>query len=129
MLSPGWYWVPGLASLVALIGLGRTWLAERYHYLVWQVRYAWLALGSVLLAWTITILRSQAALDGVTGSYLSHGRYALVAIAPFAILFSAGIVRWFPITWRRWGVGAYVLGFVAFEWLCFWGTLMPYYYR
>lgn len=128
VLNPIWYWIPGLAMVMALAGLIRAWRAERgrQHYLAWQVRYAWLALGAVLAAWAATVVRSAATLgDNV---YLSHGRYAFVAIAPFAILFSAGIVQWIPSASRRWGVVVYIASLAAFEAWCFWGTLAPYYF-
>jgi 4-amino-4-deoxy-L-arabinose transferase-like glycosyltransferase len=127
VLNPAWYWAPGLATLLAVLGLTRTWLLERGRYPAWQVRYAGLALGAVLVAWAVAILRSTAD-QGNVRVYLSHGRYALVAIAPFALLFTAGILKWTPPAWRPWGAGAYVLGLAAFDLLCFWGALAPYYY-
>lgn len=127
VLAPVWYWIPGLATVLALLGLIRAWRSEHQrHYPAWQVRYAWLALGAVLVAWATTVLRSAASLGA--NVYLSHGRYAFVAIAPFAILFSAGIMQWIPMARRRWGVGVYVAGLVAFEAWCFWGTLVPAYF-
>lgn len=127
LLPPNWYWAPGLATLLALFGLARAWFLKRHLYPAWQIRFAGLALATVLLAWAITVLRSLAE-QGSANVYYSHGRYAFVALAPFALLFTAGLLQWVPRAWRRWGVGVYIVSLALFEASCFWGVLVPYYY-
>jgi hypothetical protein len=126
-----WYWLPGAAMLLAAIGLvwrSARWVRERG----WatgdsgRAGYLALALAAVALAWSLAIVRSQA----VQGAslYLSHGRYALVAVAPFALLFSLSVLQWIPAARRSWGLAAYWIALIAFDAAGFWGVFLPYYY-
>jgi hypothetical protein len=129
-LPNDWYWFPITAMLLAAIGLA--WLSARWvRQRGWttggarQVGYLALALGTVVLAWFLAIVRSQA-VQG-TALYLSHGRYVLVALAPFALLFSLGVQQWIPPALRRWGLALYWISLIAFDAAGFWGVFYPYF--
>jgi len=134
LLDPGWYWLPGLAMLGAGIGLAA--LAVRRVVAVAQGRAAPEAArtagfllycaGATLVAWVISIVRSQAVQS--LNRYHSHGRYAFVAIVPFALLLTAGLLGWAPERWQRRALWIYLAGLIAFDALAFWGYLVPFYY-
>jgi 4-amino-4-deoxy-L-arabinose transferase-like glycosyltransferase len=134
VLDGAWYWLPGAAMAGAGLGLalqaGRRTLAalqgrtteesaRRAGYLLYSG-------GAVLVAWAITILRSQAVQS--MNPYLSHGRYAFVTIGPFGLLLAAGLLGWLPESWQRRGLLAFLLAAMAFDALAFWGYLVPFYY-
>ena len=131
LLADVWYWGPTLATIGAFLGLA--WQALRYlrgsrrEGEGWQVRYIVFCVAAVLVAWSVAVLRGQAVQD-LGRPYYSHGRYAFIAMLPFAILFAKG---WLGIMGRRWseiGVVVYLVALVAFDGLCLWGLLAPYYY-
>jgi hypothetical protein len=80
----------------------------------------------VLVACVAAVLRSIA-VQGLA-PYLSHGRYIFIAMVPFALLFTLGLRAWTKRVWRRTAGFIYVLYLIAFDAVCFWGTLMPYYH-
>ena len=132
LLSPGWYQALALATFAALAGLAwqsahwirrRGWL-EGDH---WRARYVLFGFSAVALAWLAAIVRTQVEQGGLR-TYLSHGRYAFVAIAPFAMLFATGWLAGVPPQHRRSALWIYTLACIAFEAIAFWGYLVPYYY-
>lgn len=129
-LPESWYWVPGTAMLLAAIGLAwrsARWVRERGWATgdAQRAGYLALALVAALLAWSLAIVRSQA-VQGA-GLYLSHGRYVLVALAPFALLFSLGVQQWIPTARRNWGLALYWIALIAFDAAGFWGVFYPYF--
>ena len=73
--------------------------------------------------WAVTILRSQI-VQGVT-TY-SHGRYAFVGMAPFALLMTWGIIGLVPAKWRPWVAVGLVVAMAVFDAACVW-RVVPYY--
>lgn len=133
LLSPEWYWLPGLAMVAAAVGLswqGTRWLRQRgwAEGEAWRASYLLFALGVSLLAWAVAIIRSQA-IQGMARPYHSHGRYIFVTLPPFALLFTLGVLSWLPQAWRQRGLAIYLVTLAAFDALCFWGYLVPYYYH
>jgi hypothetical protein len=92
----------------------------------WLARYLLFSLGAVVVTWIVAITRSQV-VQGLV-SYLSHGRYAFIAIVPFAILFTVGLLYGLPERWRTGGFVVYLAALMAFDTLAFWGYLTPFYY-
>jgi hypothetical protein len=132
LLASEWYWLPGLATVVAATGLlwqGLGWLRGRAQSNDDERRPAYLlfATSSVILASAAAIVRSQA-VQGMS-TYLSHGRYVFVALVPFALLFTLGLQQWMSIILRRWWLIAYLIALVGFDALAFWGYLVPFYYK
>jgi hypothetical protein len=84
------------------------------------------ALSAVLLAWVVAIFRSLA--DQGMNTYLSHGRYIFVAMVPFAMLFILGLRAWVRESYQSVLSVMLILGLVVFDAVCFWGTLIPFYY-
>lgn len=130
-ISSVFYWTLGAITLIAAGGLfvwttlqfvrkNRTGLSN------WRVNYLIASACVVILAWLAAIVRGQMVQGN--GIYLSHGRYAYVALIPFAILFVLGLGQWLPATWDRKACAAMVVLMAVFDALCFWGYLVPYYY-
>jgi hypothetical protein len=90
------------------------------------MRFVLFSLICVLVAALSAVIRSQAE-QGMQSVYLSHGRYVFVAMVPFAMLFALGWLGALPERWRPLGLAAFVAASVAFDALCFWTLLVPYY--
>jgi len=132
LLSPEWYWLAGVATVAAVIGLlwrGARWLRERSRSKDDErhVAYLLFATSAVFLACSVALVRSQA-VQGMS-PYYSHGRYILVALVPFAILFTLGIRQWLAALLPQWWLALYLIALVGFDALGFWGYLVPFYYR
>lgn len=130
-----WYWLPGIATLAACAGLFRQAARSIGH-----IRHAGITVDqrrrilfftftfvTIAVAWVMAILRSQA--DQGMSAYQSHGRYIYVALVPFAVLFTQGILSLVKHAWRARATAVIALSIAAFDAVCFWGYLMPYYYR
>ncbi len=127
-LAPWAYWLPLLGMTGAAIGLGvSAWRGARRPRQPAPPGLAFLALAAVVVAITATIavLRGQVDQGAV---YHSHGRYAYVAMVPFALLFAAGWLGWLPQAWRRRGLVVFIAAVALFNAIAFWGFLVPYYY-
>jgi hypothetical protein len=130
LLTPGWYVLLAVASLASLVGL--VWLGFSRTSRVGQagitvgIRCLLFSAISLALAWSIAVIRGQAD-QGLGFNYFSHGRYVFVAMVPFTLLFTYGCLGAIPERLRRFGVITYLLCVVAFDAICFWAFLMPYY--
>jgi hypothetical protein len=82
--------------------------------------------AAVGLAWLAAIVRSQAYQGALL--YLSHGRYAYIAVVPFALLLVLGLEAWVPARWRPRALWAFLAVMVGFDALAFWGYLVPFYH-
>lgn len=112
----------GLARLMArAVRRGVAGAADR-----WQRHYLAYGFFAVALAWALAILRSQV-VQGMS-PYHSHGRYAFVAMAPFALLFAIGILWWLPRQARPYAAVGLVAAMAVLDAVCFWGYLVPYYH-
>ena len=89
--------------------------------------FAAFAVVVVAGAWLTAILRSQAD-QGTTSQYLSHGRYAYVAIVPSSILAAVGLAGWQSQSWRKRVIFILIVAAVVSDAICFWGFLIPHYY-
>jgi hypothetical protein len=130
-LSPVWYVVLGIVSVVSLAGLVLLAGSKMIHpgrRKNLPYRSPFLAYGfcTILAACMAAILRSVA-VQGLS-PYLSHGRYIFIAMVPFALLFTLGLRAWTKPAWRRAAAALFLLFLIAYDALCFWGTMMPYYY-
>ncbi|MGA2819827.1 MAG: hypothetical protein ABSF61_04115 [Anaerolineales bacterium] len=129
-LAPGWYWVPLAGMIIGAVGLfGFAWrrsAPSRSKPRPWRSGFLGLTVILVVVAWGLSVLRSQAYQGPKL--YLSHGRYAYVAIAPFALLLALGLQTWIPIRLRPASLWIYLAVLVAFDAIAFWGRLVPYYY-
>ena len=129
MLALPWYWIPLGATALAALGLvlgekvGR---AGHRKARGWRASFTVFALLAVGLAWAAAVARSQA-YQGAT-AYLSHGRYAYVAILPFAFLLVKGLQAWVPLPWRPASLWVFILLVVSFDAVSFLGYLVPFYY-
>ncbi|MHB0875270.1 MAG: glycosyltransferase family 39 protein [Anaerolineae bacterium] len=81
----------------------------------WRIRYAAFGFASVVVIWAMTILRSQI-VQGLT-TY-SHGRYAFVGMAPFALLMMWGILGLIPAKWRPWVAVGLAAAMAVFDGAC-----------
>ncbi len=79
-----------------------------------------------MFAWLIAILRTLPGPD--LPAYFSHGRYILIAISPIALLMVRGLDQWIPDRFSHIAGMVFVLALVAYDAICFWGFLVPYYY-
>jgi hypothetical protein len=131
----GWYWLPGILTLAAIAGLiiqsvgmivriRKDNRDEGRRHTILFIASAFVVLA---VAWEMAILRSQA--EQGMRAYPSHGRYAYVALIPFALLFAQGTLGLVRPAWRNRATLFFVVGMAAFDTLCFWGYLFPYYYR
>ena len=131
-LAPAWYWLPTVATFLALAGIV-VWairLARQKTPLIDKRRvgqYVTFALIAVGVAWVTAIVRSQAD-QGTSTPYQSHGRYVYVALVPFAVLFVLGVSSLFPARWRQRASAVLICASFAFQIVCFWGYLFPYYH-
>jgi hypothetical protein len=125
-----WYWILLGLTLFVLIGLAIRavrWLRDRARQDRTLVGYGGYALSVVGLASLLAVVRSLAA-QGL-GLYLSHGRYILIALLPFAVLFIVGLLTWTRDKERvATACQITILGLFAFDAVCFWGFLVPVYY-
>ena len=122
------YWaLAGVTAAVVLGGL-RAALGARSRGEASGGRAGYLGFGflAVLVAWGLAIVRAQAYQGAL--SYLSHGRYAFVAIVPFALCFTLGWRGLFPARRERVALMAYGLALVAFDAYAFWGVLIPHFH-
>ena len=130
-----WYWVPGVATLASFAGLvlqsvkyvGRIRQIGTNDEQRRRILFLTFALVAVGVAWVMAILRSQA--DQGMSAYQSHGRYIYIALISFAVLFPQGILGLVKYTWQRRATTIMIFGLTAFDALCFWGYLIPYYYH
>jgi hypothetical protein len=131
-LAPAWYVLAALSCAAALLGLvvlviGR--VRRRSQPLALNTpgtRHLLFCLLAVLCAWAIAVARGQAD-QGMPVNYLSHGRYAFVAMLPFALLFTLGLLEPLPARMRRAGLITYIVALLVFDAVCVWTTLAPYY--
>lgn len=130
-IAPIFYSMLGVITGMAVLGLAvwavrhlakKNWGALAH----WRISFLGAGAGAVVLAWLVSIVRSQA----VQGNslYFSHGRYAYVALLPFALLFVLGLRQWAPARWQRQACVALVIAMIIFDGVCFWNYLVPYYY-
>jgi hypothetical protein len=126
LLARAWYWIPlGLTALAAAgLLLGRIWCRSKSRQ--WRASLVAFALVVVAAAWAAAIVRSDAIQGGAL--YLSHGRYAYVAIVPFALLMVRGLEAWVPVRLRPVALWAFAALNVGFEAVAFWGYLIPFYH-
>jgi len=128
-VAPWMYMIALAISVLAVSGVfvWLSWLrrqaAETRRRLL---QYAVFAIVTVVVAWIIAILRSQA--DQSQSLYHSHGRYVYIALAQSAIIAVVGLLGWLPSLWHKRGAIAIVAIVVAFDAVCFWGYLVPHYY-
>ncbi len=130
-IAPALYGLPVAATLIAMAGLvvGGVRLLRGNLSLVSKHRlgiYGAFACAGVAVAWIAAVTRSQA--DQGMGPYQSHGRYAYVALVPFAILFVLGVLGLASARWQRRAAATLALVSAAFQLVCFWGFLFPYYH-
>jgi hypothetical protein len=130
-----WYWIPTVATIAAGVGL----MVQTIKYVRSKpaadsggdqshlIRYLAFLFIVVAVAWIMAILRSQA--DQGMSAYQSHGRYIYIAVIPFAMLFAQGLLGLVKPAWQRRALVIWIIGLVAFDALCFWGFLLPYYYQ
>ena len=126
-----WYVLMGAFSTVSLVGLvlltcSKMFHQERRENLPYRASFLVYSFFTVLVACLTAILRSVA-VQGLS-PYLSHGRYVFIAMVPFAMLFTLGLRAWTKPAWRRAAAALFLLFLIAYDALCFWGTMMPYYY-
>ena len=133
-IGSGWYSLPATLTIGALCALVwqliRKFCRNRNNVISEvQTSKVLLLTGSLVIfasAWIMAIIRSQAE-QGMT-SYQSHGRYAYIALIPFALLLTQGVIGPVKVPWQRRAVILFGIGIIAFDALCFWGFLFPYYY-
>jgi hypothetical protein len=126
-----WYVLLGAVSLVSVVGLVvltclKIFHQERMKDLPYRASFLVYGFCTVLAACVAALLRSVA-VQGLS-PYLSHGRYVFIAMVPFALLFTLGLRAWTKPAWRRVAGGLFLLFLIAYDALCFWGIMMPYYY-
>ncbi|MCH7589307.1 MAG: hypothetical protein IIC78_14925 [Chloroflexi bacterium] len=130
-LAPIWYWIIGGICTIAGAGIIKRflrWLSEKR----WRepvpahAAYLGFAFFAVLVASVIAVLRSLAA-QGLR-PYLSHGRYAFIAMIPIAILFIIGIRSWIRVPESNRANAAFIAGLFTLDAIAFWGYLVPFYY-
>ena len=130
-ISSVFYWTLGAITLIAAGGLvvwttfqlvRKNWTGLTH----WRISYLIASASAVILAWLVAIVRGQMVQGH--GIYLSHGRYAYVALLPFALLFVLGLGQWLPARWHKKASVALVILMAVFDAVCFWGYLVHYYY-
>jgi len=130
MLASRVYLVPlavsGLGMLGLLIASFRIGRRPRTKTRWWRPSYLVFSGAAVSLAWLVAVIRSQA-YQGMP-LYLSHGRYAYIAVVPFALLLVLGLEAWVPARWRPRAVWVFLAMMVAFDAVAFWGYLVPFYH-
>ena len=130
LLARPWYSIPLAEIVLAAAGLGLGWIwargGARHKPRAWRTYLLFFAALAVSSAWLAAIVRSQAYQGGTP--YLSHGRYAYVAIVPFALLMVRGLEVWVPRRLRPAALWAFVALNAGFEAVAFWGYLIPFYH-
>lgn len=128
-VAPWLYMIALVISVLTIIGVvfWLSWLRrQETETRMRLLQYAVFAIVTVVLAWVIAILRSQA--DQSQSLYHSHGRYVYIALVQSAILTVVGLLGWLPSLWLKRGAITFVTAVVAFDAVCFWGYLVPHYY-
>lgn len=128
-LAPVWYWILGGISALTGVGILKrlvNWVSEMQSQPLPKNAYLGFAFFAALVAALIAVLRSLAA-QGLR-PYLSHGRYAFIAIIPFAIIFIHGVRSWMRDLVSDKLSAAFLASFIAFDAIAFWGYLVPFYY-
>jgi hypothetical protein len=130
-IAPIWYWFTLIVFALSLIGLAirsvRWFKPEsKFGRNLGRPSFLTFAFIAILIAWAVATLRTLA-VQGLA-PYHSHGRYILIAIAPFALLFTTGLCNWVNKRWEKVAGFVYILGLIAFDAICFWGFLVPFYY-
>jgi hypothetical protein len=130
LIAPVWYWLIFGAMLLSIIGLvinAVRWLRPkvRFDRNIARTSFLIYAFVAVAMAWVITILRSLVA---GPSPYLSHGRYILIALTPFTLLFTYGLCQMFKGRWQTVAGAVFAISIVGFDAICFWGFLVPFYY-
>ena len=126
-----WYVLMGVIALMSMVGLAILAFSnlvqkQRRERLSCRGPYLAYSFCTVVVAIGAAILRSIA-VQGLS-PYLSHGRYVFIAMVPFALLFTLGLQAWTRPVWRRMAGVIFMLFWIAYDVICFWGILMPYYY-
>jgi hypothetical protein len=130
VLAPRAYWLPSAVSGLGMLGLliaslrnGRCPSSKKRW---WRRSYLVFSGAAVGLAWLAAIVRSQAYQGALL--YLSHGRYAYIAVVAFVLLLVLGLEAWVPARWRPGALWVFIAVMVGFDALAFWGYLVPFYY-
>jgi len=116
-LSPGWYLLLALATLVAGIGWARWWLRS-------SSTQRWVC---GWLAWGLVLALLQAFVPMVVRDWQPQGRYLLVALFPAAVCFALGWRAWIPAARARLGAVLFVASFVVLNVVCLVGYVFPYF--
>lgn len=119
-LAPPWYLVPALMCAVAAAGLLRG--AHRRRGAAPRTRRLW---GGVALA--ALFAGVMVFLPMIGSAWQPQGRYFLPALLPLSALFLQGWRLAMPARGREWAAGFLVMAALAFDQMCIWGYLIPYY--
>lgn len=127
----GWYfWVLGLLTAAAMIGLGVA-LVSRFRRNggreSWQWRVLIVLATTFLVGWGQTILRIHP-VSFTEGVSWPVARYAAVVIVPTVTFLCLGWTEILPRRWVKEAAWVGLLGMIALDVVAFWTLIVPYYY-
>lgn len=119
-LAPPWYLVPALLCAVAAAGLLRG--VCRRRGAAPRTRRLWGAVALAALFAGVMVF-----LPMIGSAWQPQGRYFFPALLPLIALFLQGWCLAMPARGRTWAPRFLVMAALAFDQMCIWGYLIPYY--